>query len=161
MWRNRVITNMANPIPPPPPPDDRITITCLYCTRPQEVSRRALTVTCKYCNRSLRIEDIRIKAGDYTARRTIDTCGVVTVEKKGQAVVTEKIHCGGMIVRGKVKGAIVSRGPVLVGPEAEIRGDVTAPTLAVGAGAILDGKYEIGHRDKVGEWLASRPTGTQ
>src|SRR5690349_15326104 len=90
-------TDMPNPISPPPAPDDRITITCLYCSKPQEVSRRALTVTCKYCNRSLRIEDIRIKAGDYTARRTIDTCGVVTVEKKGQAVVTEKIHCGGMI----------------------------------------------------------------
>jgi cytoskeletal protein CcmA (bactofilin family) len=33
-----------------------------------------------------------------------------------------------------------------VGPEAEIRGDVTAPTLAVGAGAILEGKYDIGSR---------------
>jgi hypothetical protein len=147
---------MASSLIPPPPPDDRITITCLYCAKPQEVSRRALTVTCRFCNRSLRIEDIRIKAGEYQARRNLDTCGVVTVEKKGQAVV-DKIHCGGMIVRGKVKGAIVSRGPVLVGPEAEIRGDVTAPILAIGAGAILDGKYEIGHRDKVGEWLASRP----
>src|SRR5262249_35729652 len=104
---------------------------------------------------SLRIEDIRIK--DYQARRTIDTCGIVTIEKKGQAVVVDKIHCGGMIVRGKVKGAIVSRGPVLVGPEAEIRGDVKAPKLAVGAGAILEGNYEIGNRDKVGEWLAQRP----
>jgi hypothetical protein len=139
----------------PPPPDDRITITCLYCAKPQEISRRAVTVTCKYCNRSLRIEDIRIK--DYQARRTIDTCGIVTIEKKGQAVVVDKIHCGGMIVRGKVKGAIVSRGPVLVGPEAEIRGDVKAPKLAVGAGAILEGNYEIGNRDKVGEWLAAKP----
>ena len=143
---------------PPPPPDDRITTSCLYCAKAQEVSRRALTMTCKFCNRSLRIEDIRIK--DYSARRTIDTCGVVTVEKKGQAVVTDKIHCGGMIVRGKVKGTIVSRGPVLVGPEAEIRGDVTAPKLAVGAGAILEGRYEIGSRDKVGEWLAARPSDT-
>ena len=119
---------MANPLTTPPTPDDRITIVCLYCAKPQEISRRAMTVTCKFCNKSLRIEDIRIK--DYSARRTIDTCGVVTVEKKGQAVVTDKIHCGGMIVRGKVKGQIVSRGPVLVGPEAEIRGDVKAPILA-------------------------------
>jgi hypothetical protein len=104
---------MPNPIANPPPPDDRITIVCLYCEKPQEVSRRALTVTCKFCNKSLRVEDIRIK--EYQARRNIDTCGVVTVEKKGQAVV-DKIHCGGLIVRGKVKGAVVSRGPVLVGP---------------------------------------------
>jgi cytoskeletal protein CcmA (bactofilin family) len=51
-----------------------------------------------------------------------------------------------MIVRGKVKGHITSHGPVLVGPEAEIKGDVSAPTMAVGAGAILDGRYEIGPR---------------
>jgi cytoskeletal protein CcmA (bactofilin family) len=64
-------------------------------------------------------------------------------------------------VRGKVKGAIVSRGPVLVGPEAEIRGDVKAPTIAIGAGAILDGNYEIGNMDRVGRWLAARPPAAQ
>jgi cytoskeletal protein CcmA (bactofilin family) len=67
---------------------------------------------------------------------------MVTVEKKGN-VITDKILCGGLIVRGKVKGNVTSRGPVLVGPEAEIKGDVTAPTLAVGSGAILDGRYDI------------------
>jgi cytoskeletal protein CcmA (bactofilin family) len=61
-------------------------------------------------------------------------------------VVTDRILCGGAVIRGKVKGAIDSRGPVLVGPEAEIKGDVTAPTLAVGAGAILEGQYRIGDR---------------
>ena len=62
-----------------PAPDDRATITCLYCERPQEVSRKAMSVTCKYCNKSLKLEDILFK--QYTARRTIDTCGVVTIEK--------------------------------------------------------------------------------
>ena len=137
-----------------PLPEDRATIVCLYCGKPQEVSRRAVTVTCKFCNRSLKLTDEPIKA--YTARRNLDTCGVVTVEKKGQ-IVTDRILCGGIVVRGKVKGAIVSRGPVLVGPEAEIRGDVKAPTIAIGAGAILEGNYEIGNLDRVGRWLASRP----
>jgi hypothetical protein len=145
---------MSNPLTNVPPPEDRVTITCLYCVKPQEVSRRAMTVTCKFCNKSLRIEDIRIK--EYQARRNIDTCGIVTVEKKGNVVV-DKILCGGLVARGKIKGSVVSRGPVLVGPEAEIRGDVKAPSLAVGAGAILDGNYEIGFRDKVAEWLSTRP----
>jgi hypothetical protein len=121
--------------------DDRSTIVCLYCERPQEVGRKAMSVTCKFCNKSLRLQDIPFKG--YEARRVIETCGIVTVEKKGN-VVADKINCGGLIVRGKIKGTIISRGPVLVGPDAEIRGDVTAPTLAVGAGAILEGKYEIG-----------------
>lgn len=124
-----------------PQPQDRQTIYCLYCGKPQEVGRRALSVTCKFCSKSLKLEDLQFTT--YQARRVIDTCGNVTIEKKGN-VVADQINCGGLVVRGKLKGDIQSRGPVLVGPEAEIRGDVTAPTLAVGAGAILQGRYEIG-----------------
>jgi Polymer-forming cytoskeletal len=126
---------------PIPTPGDRQTITCLYCGKPQEIGRKAMTITCKFCNKSLKLEDIPFKG--YEARRAIETCGVVTVEKKGN-VISDRVLCGGLIVRGKIKGNITSRGAVLVGPEAEIRGDVTAPTMAVGAGAVLDGKYAIG-----------------
>ncbi|MGA3065631.1 MAG: polymer-forming cytoskeletal protein [Tepidisphaeraceae bacterium] len=129
------------PIAASPGNDDQITIVCLYCHKPQQVARRAVSVTCRHCNKSLRLEDISIK--DYHARRSIETCGVVTVEKKGN-IVSDRVLCGGMIIRGKVKGKIASQGPILVGPEAEIKGNVTAPTLAVGAGAILEGDYEIG-----------------
>src|SRR5215210_2116336 len=112
-------------MPPPstsvPPPDDRLTIICLHCDKQQEVGRKAMSITCKFCSKSLKLEDIPIK--DYQARRVIETVGVVTVEKKGSAK---------------------SRGAVFVGPEAEIKGDVIAPAIAVGAGAILEGKYEIG-----------------
>ena len=125
-----------------PSPDDRSTIVCLYCNKPQEISRKAMSVTCKFCHKSLKLEDERIDR--YKAAIKIDTCGTITVEKKGNVVVTDKINCGGLVVRGKIKGNVVSRGPVLVGPEAEIKGDVSAPTLAVGAGAILEGKYVIG-----------------
>jgi len=121
--------------------EDRQAITCLYCGRIQEVGRRAMSVTCKYCHKSLKLEDVSFK--NYEARRAVETCGVVTVEKKGN-LITDRVTCGGMIVRGKVKGAITSRGPVLVGPEADIKGNITAPTIAVGAGAVLEGYYDIG-----------------
>ena len=127
-----------------PKPDDRQTITCLYCEKTQEVSRKAMSVTCKFCSKPLKLEDIPINK--YDSRRSIDTLGVITVEKKGNVVVVDKIRCGGLIVRGKIKGEVVARGPVLVGPEAEIKGNVTAPTIAVGAGAILEGRYAIGQK---------------
>jgi len=120
--------------------DDALTIVCLYCVKPQEVSRRAKSVTCRYCYKALRIEDLPIKT--YEARRAIEVVGVVTIEKKGH-VVADRIVCNGLIVRGKAKGHVTSRGPVLIGPDAELKGDVTAPTLAVGAGAILEGTYHI------------------
>jgi Polymer-forming cytoskeletal len=124
-----------------PTPEDRATIVCLHCGKPQEVGRKAMSITCKHCNKSLKLEDIRFK--EYQARRVIETCGIVTIEKKGN-VIADKINCGGLVVRGKLKGHIHSRGPVLVGPEAEIKGDVTAPSLGVGAGAMLEGNYQIG-----------------
>jgi hypothetical protein len=127
-----------------PKPDEAASILCLYCRKPLEVGRNALSVTCKHCHKPLKLEDIQFK--QYEARREIGTCGIVTIEKKGN-VVSDKIRCGGMIVRGKVKGHITSHGPVLVGPEAEIKGDVSAPTMAVGAGAILEGRYEIGGKN--------------
>ena len=135
---------MAPPAEPNIPPEERAMIVCLHCGKPQEVARKAMTITCRHCNKSLRLEDLRFK--EYQARRVIETCGIVTVEKKGN-VVADRIHCGGLIVRGKLRGAILSRGPVLVSPEAEIRGDVNAPTIAVGAGALLEGFYEIGQQN--------------
>jgi hypothetical protein len=124
-----------------PRPDDLTSVECLYCGKRMDVGRKAMSITCKFCHKPLKLEDIQIK--QYEARRSIDTCGIVTVEKKGN-VISDRINCGGLIVRGKVKAAVRSSGPVLVGPEAEIKGDVTAPKLAVGAGAVLDGRYEIG-----------------
>jgi len=123
-------------------PDDRLAITCLHCGKSQEIPKRAMSITCKHCNKSLRLEDIRYK--EYEARRVIETCGVVTIEKKANVVVSTKIHCGGLIIRGRVKGEIISHGPVLVGPDAEVKGDVTAPSMAVGAGAVLEGNYRVG-----------------
>lgn len=136
---------MPPPSTQPPLPEDRITVVCLYCRQPQEVGRRTITLTCKHCHKSLRLEDVKIK--EYAARRSIDTCGIVTVEKKGH-VVADKILCGGLVARGKIKASIVSRGTILVGPEADIKGDVTAPSIAIGAGAVLEGTYQIGQGEE-------------
>ena len=130
-----------NDYPNRTPIEDRIPIVCLHCNKPQEVSRKAQSVTCQHCYKRLDLQDIPISR--YEARRVIETVGIVTVEKKGN-VIADKIHCGGLIVRGKVKGNVHSRGPVLVGPEADLIGDVTAPTMAVGAGAVLEGDYRVG-----------------
>jgi hypothetical protein len=138
---------MAIPLEPiqnSPAGDDGQYIVCLHCGQSQPVSRKALSVVCKFCHKSLRLEDLRVK--DYQARRSFETCGIVSVEKKGN-IVADRVLCGGMVVKGKVKATVTSQGPVLVGPEAEIKGDVLAPSLAVGAGAILDGNYRIGYSD--------------
>jgi len=129
-------------VPPSASADDRLTIVCYHCDKTQDVSRRAMSITCKFCYKPLKLQDEVIPK--YEARRSIETIGIVTVEKRGNVVVVDRIVCGGLIVRGKVRGAVTSRGPVLVGPDADLIGDVTAPTMAVGAGAVLEGTYHIG-----------------
>lgn len=124
--------------------EDRQRVTCIHCETLQEISRRAVSVTCRNCGKSLKLEEVRI--GKYEARRTLETCSSITIERKGQ-LIAEKIVCGSAIIRGKTKGTITSRGPVLIGPEAELIGDVVAPTIAIPEGAILEGRYTIGPKD--------------
>jgi hypothetical protein len=126
-----------------PVPSDRIAITCFHCGKPQEVGRKAMSVTCKFCSKSLKIENLKIK--DYQARRVIETIGHVTVEPTG-IVFCDRLQCDGLIVRGKLKGQVISRGPVTVAPEADLKGDVAAPSIQVGPGAILQGRFEIGKK---------------
>jgi hypothetical protein len=137
-------------------PDDRMTVDCLYCGKPNEVGRKAMSVTCKFCYKPLNLKDVQFKA--YEARRAVETCGIVTVEKKAN-VVSDRVLAGGLIVRGKLKGDVTSKGPVLIGPEAELKGNVTAPTLAVGAGAILDGRYTIGQLHPPASDAPANPAG--
>ena len=125
---------------------DLQTIACYRCGKPQEVSRRAKTITCRHCSKPLVVEDLKI--AKYEAKRAIETVGTIVVEKKGSAI-TDRIVCNGLIARGTVRGTVTSGGPVKIGPEASLKGDVTAPTLAVGAGAVLDGHYEIGTKPPV------------
>lgn len=121
--------------------EERQTIHCLHCLRPQQVSARAITLTCKFCNKPLKVEPLVIS--QYQARRVIETCGCLTVEKHGN-VFSDRVLCGSLVARGRIRGNIISFGPVLVGPEAHIRGNITAPSLAVGEGAVLEGNYRIG-----------------
>lgn len=127
------------------PSGDRSTITCIYCEKPQEVSTRAQSITCKFCFKRLQLKEEVISR--YDSRRAVELVGALTVEKKGN-VIAPKVICGGLVVRGKLKGNVTSHGPVFVGPEAEIKGDVTAPSLAVGAGAVLEGRYAIGKKQQ-------------
>jgi hypothetical protein len=123
-----------------PVPSDRQAILCLHCGKPQEVGRKAMSVTCKFCSKSLKLEDVKITR--YEARRVIETCGTVTIDKKGHVV--SDIRCVNLLLRGKLKGDVVGLRNVEVAPDAELKGDVTAGSLNVAPGAMLEGFYRIG-----------------
>lgn len=132
---------MANPLRVSGP-NDRQTIICVHCNQQMEIGARAMSAPCRHCGKPLFFEDIRITAHELK-KKAIETYGSIVVEKKGTCN-ADRVHCGSMDVRGKVNAQVTSRGPVHIGPQAEVRGDVTAPTLAVDAGAVLEGRYQIG-----------------
>jgi hypothetical protein len=123
-----------------PVPSDRQAILCLHCGKPQEVGRKAMSVTCKFCSKSLKLEDVKITR--YEARRVIETCGTVTIDKKGHVV--SDVRCVNLQLRGKLKGDVVGLRNVEVAGDAELKGDVTAGSLNVAPGAMLEGFYRIG-----------------
>src|SRR4051812_14255249 len=86
-----------------PVPADRQAILCLHCGKPQEVGKKAMSVTCKFCSKPLKIEDVKITR--YEARRVIETCGTVTIDKKGHVV--SDVRCVNLQLRGKLKGDVV------------------------------------------------------
>lgn len=123
------------------PSEDKHRVPCVHCDHMNEISKRAISVTCANCRKAMRLDEIRIK--DYQARRQMETCATLTVERKGE-LRADRVLCAGAILRGKYKGEIVAKGPVLVGPEAELNGSITAPTIAIPEGAIIEGFYRIG-----------------
>lgn len=130
-------------------PQDRQTIVCVHCNQTMEIGVRALSAPCRHCGKPLLFEDMLITSHELK-KKVIETYGSIVVEKKGTCN-ADRIHCGSMVVRGKVNGHVTSRGPVHVGPAGQIKGDVTAPALAVDAGAILEGNYRIGQTDAAPE----------
>jgi hypothetical protein len=123
------------------PLNDQVEIVCLYCHKAQPASRRALSIPCHFCHKTLRLEDLAF--GGYEARRVIETCGTVIIEPNGNLIV-DRIACGDLVVRGRLKGAIWCRGTVWAQSTADLRGDVTASSLRVDGGARLAGQYAIG-----------------
>jgi len=130
-----------------PVPSDRQAILCLHCGKPQEVGRKAMSVTCKFCSKPLKIEDVKITR--YEARRVIEACGTVTIDKKGHVV--SDIRCVNLQLKGKLKGDVVGLSRVEVAADAELKGDVTAGSLNVAPGAMLEGFYRIGQKVENGE----------
>lgn len=116
-------------------------VMCYHCRHAFEVGQRTMSVPCPQCHKVVMVEDVVVK--NYKPVNTIQTCGRVIVQKGGRiAAKTVEAH-GGVEVLGAMHASVLSGGPVVVGPKAEWKGDLRAPSLEVRSGAKFIGGYFV------------------
>jgi cytoskeletal protein CcmA (bactofilin family) len=71
---------------------------------------------------------------------------ILTIEESGTWI--GNIHALSVIVNGKVKGDIVTDDKLEVGPTGQIHGNVTAGSLAIASGAVIEGDMHMTERDE-------------
>jgi CRISPR/Cas system-associated exonuclease Cas4 (RecB family) len=117
------------------------TITCPHCGGSQEASASAQSVVCRNCNTTVKIVDHKIT--QYSATVALETCGTVTIEKKGALVVQKHVVASDLTVKGSLKGNTVVFDTARIAAGAQVVGDLKARVLEVEDGASLKGYLEI------------------
>jgi len=153
-------------VPPTPGANaPKRTIMCYHCRHRFEVPVRAMSTSCPKCYKGLVIEDVVIKTAH--AVRKVQTCGKVLVEAKGRLIATSVEAAQGVEVLGVLEGSVTSGGPVRIGPSAQWKGDLKAPSLRVELGARITRGYfvipddSLTPKDEPEPPAASSPTGVK
>jgi hypothetical protein len=118
------------------------TVQCYLCRRRFEISSIAATVSCPGCYKPLLVEDVIVKS--YQAVKKIQTCGMITVQKRGRVVAEMIEGHEGVEVLGICHANVVSGRRVRIGPKAELKGNLSAPAVEIDPSAnVLGGFFAI------------------
>jgi len=115
-------------------------VVCTHCERAIEIAATAMSVNCKHCHNRVIIEDMKIKAYHSVVR--LATAGRVEVAKNAHVIAQVRVN--ELQVNGSVKGNITALERIKVSKKGSIVGDVACRSLAVEAGATLEGHFNIG-----------------
>lgn len=114
-------------------------VQCYHCRRAFTVPARAMSCSCPHCYKRVTIDDLVVSGNCWAAR--LQTCGFLTVERKGHLVASAIEARVGMQIDGYVEGDIASGGKVWLGPRARVKGGIAAPSIHIEQGATLDGGF--------------------
>lgn len=118
-------------------------VRCYHCGRSFEVPAKAMTCSCPGCFKGVQLESIVVKNMEQMSR--LETCGSITVRKRGLVQADRIIAADGIEVEGIVHANARSGRRVTLHAGAQWKGDLTAPSLEIREGAsILGGFFRIG-----------------
>jgi hypothetical protein len=131
-------------------------IQCPNCCGAQEVGASAQSVVCRHCNSTIKVTDQKIT--QYSATVSIETCGSVTIEKKGALVVQKRVVASNLMLKGSLKGNTIVHDSAHIAAGAQLVGELKARTLEVEDGASLKGYLEIGPGKEIPKTLLATET---
>lgn len=120
-------------------------IHCPNCSGAQEVGASAQSVVCRTCNVSVKIADEKIT--QYSATVSLETCGSLTIEKKGALVVQKRVVAADLTLKGSLKGNTVVYDTAHIAAGANLVGDLRARVITIEDGASLKGFLQIIPKD--------------
>lgn len=97
--------------------------------------------SCPQCHKRIVLEHIKIRS--YKAIKNHDTCGAVTIEKRGH-LVASRVLAESLTVRGQLHGNVTVREHVEIEDGGTLDGDISAPSIVVRAGGTINGYCRIG-----------------
>ncbi len=120
----------------------RRSIRCYLCGHVQDVSARTMSTTCPGCNRAIKVENVTVKS--YLPVNDLQTCGEVTITKRGR-VVAKRIQSGeGISCEGAMEGTVETDGPIELGAKSSWKGQrLVGHSLVIQDGATLLGRVTI------------------
>ncbi|MCA9295917.1 MAG: polymer-forming cytoskeletal protein, partial [Phycisphaerales bacterium] len=123
-------------------PSARRSIRCYFCAHSHDVSERTMSTTCPKCNKAIKVEDVVVKS--YVPVINLQTCGTITITKRGRVAATRLQASEGVHCEGSVEGSIESGGPTELGSTAVWKGKyLFSPSLTVEDGAQLHGNVTV------------------
>lgn len=116
-------------------------VQCPNCSGAQEVGASAQSVVCRQCNSTIKVTDQKIT--QYSATVALETCGSLTIEKKGALVVQKRVVASNLMLKGSLKGNTTVFESAHIAAGAQLVGELKARTLQVEDGASLKGYLHI------------------
>lgn len=112
---------------------------CHHCGKELLVSAKAISIGCPHCNQRISVEDLTVSSCHI--RACLETCGSIRVAPTG--ILQGRVRSRNLQVEGQLRGNVTADDKVSLASGASISGDITARSLEVNSGGVINGFCRI------------------
>lgn len=98
------------------------------------------STVCPHCARHVNLDDLVASKKQHVAG-TLATCGRLVVEEKSSLTMRSVAAIEGAEIRGSIEGSVSTPSNVIIGPNARVKGNLSASSIVIEAGAVVEGGF--------------------